>query len=153
MRFGFSDDQRELAGAVRDILSSELTADVRAAGAEASGRRGSVWKSLGEAGVFGLLVPEELDGLGMTELDAVLVLEELGRAAVPGPIAETAFVAAPFLAAEAVGEAVPRGSRRGRGRCLRRRRRRRLPRRTPMSPTCCCCWTAMARPCCPPTPD
>jgi alkylation response protein AidB-like acyl-CoA dehydrogenase len=104
MRFGFTDDQRELAGAVREILSAELTADVRATGAETSGRRGGVWKSLSEAGVFGLLVPEELGGLGMNELDAVLVLEELGRAAVPGPIAETAFVAAPFLAAESVGE-------------------------------------------------
>ena len=34
----------------------------------------------------------------MTELDAVLVLEELGRAAAPGPVAETAFVAPPLLA-------------------------------------------------------
>jgi alkylation response protein AidB-like acyl-CoA dehydrogenase len=101
MRFGFTDDQRELAGAVRDILSAELTAEVRATGSEASGRRGKVWQSLAEAGVFGLMVPEAAGGLEMNELDAVLVLEELGRAAVPGLVAETAFVAAPFVAAEA----------------------------------------------------
>jgi alkylation response protein AidB-like acyl-CoA dehydrogenase len=100
MRFGFTDDQRELAAAVREILSSELTADVRATGSETSGRRGPVWKSLAEAGVFGLMVPESAGGLEMNELDAVLVLEELGRAAVPGLIAETAFVAAPLVAAE-----------------------------------------------------
>jgi alkylation response protein AidB-like acyl-CoA dehydrogenase len=104
MRFGFTSDQRELAGAVREILSSELTAEVRATGTEVAGRRGSVWKSLAEAGVFGLLVPEDAGGLGMTELDAVLVLEELGRAAVPGPVADTAFAAAPFLVADAAGE-------------------------------------------------
>src|ERR1700712_3378695 len=100
MRFGFTSDQRELAGAVRDILAAELTPSARAAAPDAAGRRGSVWKALSEAGVFGLLVPEESGGLGLTELDAVLVLEELGRAAVPGPVAETAFVAAPLIAAE-----------------------------------------------------
>jgi alkylation response protein AidB-like acyl-CoA dehydrogenase len=100
MRFGFTSDQRELAGAVREILAAELTPDARANAAEASGRRGAVWKSLAEAGVFGLLVPEDAGGLGLSELDAVLVLEELGRAAVPGPVAETAFVAAPLLANE-----------------------------------------------------
>jgi alkylation response protein AidB-like acyl-CoA dehydrogenase len=101
MRFGFTDDQRELAGAVREILSAELTADVRATGSQTSGRRGRVWKSLADAGVFGLMVPESAGGLEMNELDAVLVLEELGRAAVPGLVAETAFVAAPFVATEA----------------------------------------------------
>src|ERR1700712_799558 len=97
MRFGFTSDQRELAGAVRDILDGELTPAARSSAPEASGRRGSGWKSLAEAGVFGLLVPEEAGGLGLNELDAILVLEELGRAAVPGPVAETAFVAAPLL--------------------------------------------------------
>jgi alkylation response protein AidB-like acyl-CoA dehydrogenase len=97
MRFGFTADQRELAGAVREILASELTAAARASGSEAAGRRGPVWKALSEAGVFGLLVPEDRGGLGLTELDSVLVLEELGQTAVAGPVAETAFVCAPLL--------------------------------------------------------
>jgi alkylation response protein AidB-like acyl-CoA dehydrogenase len=95
VRFAFTEDQRELAAAVRDILDSELDAAAR----EPSARRAGVWKHLADAGVFGLLVPEEHGGLGMTELDAVLLLEELGRAAVPGLVAETAFVAAPVIAA------------------------------------------------------
>ena len=33
MRFGFTADQRELAGAVREILAAELTPEVRATGA------------------------------------------------------------------------------------------------------------------------
>jgi len=95
VRFAFTDDQRELATAVRDILDSELDAAAR----EPSARRAGVWKHLADAGMFGLLVPEAQGGLGMTELDAVLVLEELGRAAVPGLVAETAFVAAPLISA------------------------------------------------------
>src|ERR1700712_3815767 len=98
MRFGFTSDQRELAGAVRDILAAELTPSARAAAPDAAGRRGPVWKALSEAGVFGLLVPEEHGGLGLTELDSVLVLEELGQSAAPGPVAETAFICAPLLA-------------------------------------------------------
>ncbi len=37
MRFGFTADQRELAGAVREILASELTPAARASGSEAGG--------------------------------------------------------------------------------------------------------------------
>ena len=103
MRFAFTEDQRELAAAIRDILDSELDAAARAAAAEPAARRAGVWKHLADAGVFGLLVPEEQGGLGMTELDAVLLLEELGRAAVPGLVAETAFVAAPVIAAGDAG--------------------------------------------------
>jgi len=45
-----------------------------------------------------MLVPESAGGMGGTEVDLVLLLEELGRAAVPGPVLETAAVVAPALA-------------------------------------------------------
>jgi len=62
-------------------------------------------------GVFGMLVPEAAGGLGGTEVDLVLLLEELGRAAVPGPVFETAAVVAPALGdAATVGTAVLDGS-------------------------------------------
>ena len=51
-----------------------------------------------QQGIFALLVPEEHDGLGLTELDAAGLLEELGWAAAPGPVAETAFLAPRLLA-------------------------------------------------------
>jgi alkylation response protein AidB-like acyl-CoA dehydrogenase len=56
-----------------------------------------LWNHLAEMGVFGMLVPEAAGGLGGTEVDRVLLLEELGRAAVPGPVLETAAVVAPAL--------------------------------------------------------
>ena len=97
MRFGFSEDQLQLTAAVRQLLDGELSPQVRGS-AEAGARRGALWKALAEQGIFALLVPEEHDGLGLTELDAAGVLEELGRAAAPGPVAETAFIAPRLLA-------------------------------------------------------
>jgi alkylation response protein AidB-like acyl-CoA dehydrogenase len=59
----------------------------------------AVWRELVAMGVPGAAVPEEHGGLGLTETDLVPLLEEVGRAAVPLPVAETAAVVAPLLAA------------------------------------------------------
>src|SRR6185369_11800133 len=48
--------------------------------------------------------PEEHGGLGLTEIDLVLPLEETGRAGLAEPVVESAAVAAPLLA-EAGNEA------------------------------------------------
>ena len=45
-----------------------------------------------------MLVPEAAGGLGGTEVDLVLLLEELGRAAVPGPVARDDAVGRSALA-------------------------------------------------------
>ncbi len=96
MRFAFSPEQMELRDAVRDLLVRECTpAVVRAAWTNESGRAPTAWAALVEMGVLGVLVPESRGGLGLTEVDLVLVLEETGRAALPEPIVETAMIAAP----------------------------------------------------------
>ena len=98
MHFAFDEDQQELARAVRQLLEAELGPGLRErAATEPSARRGELWKHLAEQGVFALLVPEEAGGLGLTEVDTVLVLEELGRAAALGPVTETFFVGVPIL--------------------------------------------------------
>ena len=112
MRFAFTDDQKLFAEGLRDLLAKECTpAQVRAAWDEGAGHDFTLWNHLGEMGVFGMLVPEAAGGLGGTEIDLVLLLEELGRAAVPGPIFETAAVVAPALGDGAtVGTAALDGS-------------------------------------------
>ncbi|WP_433253717.1 acyl-CoA dehydrogenase family protein [Streptosporangium sp. CA-135522] len=92
MNFAFTDDQLALAATVRDVLGAHCPA-----GAVRS-ERTPAWPQLAEIGLFGLLVPQEYDGLGLGLADAVLPFEEIGRAALPGPVAETA-VAAPLLLA------------------------------------------------------
>ncbi len=122
MRFAFTEQQTEFRDAVRQFLDNECTpADLRAAYDEAQGTdsrdttpigssgtsgaplapptvRTTRWKALAEMGVVGLTVPEAHGGLGLSELDLVLLLEEAGRAALPEPLLETTALAAPLLA-------------------------------------------------------
>jgi alkylation response protein AidB-like acyl-CoA dehydrogenase len=99
MRFSFTDDQQLFRDAVRDLLAKECQPErVREAWANDDGRLPDLWNTLAEMGVLGLPVPETHGGLGLTELDLVLLLEESGRVALPGPIVESVAVAAPLLA-------------------------------------------------------
>lgn len=98
MKFAFSDEQLLLAQSVRDVLAKECPpAVVRAAWTGESGRSPALWKTLAEQGIVGLTAPERAGGLGLGEVDLVLVLEEAGRAALPEPLLETTAVAIPLL--------------------------------------------------------
>ena len=99
MRFAFTDDQQLFAEGLRDLLAKECPpATVRAAWDDGTGHDPALWAHLAGMGVLGMLVPEADGGIGGTDVDLVLLLEELGRAAVPGPVLETAAVAAPTIA-------------------------------------------------------
>lgn len=100
MRFAFTDDQRAFGASVRDMLARACPPRVaRASWASEQGHEPQVWARLGELGLFAAMAPEEHGGLGLSELDLVLPLEACGEALVPGPVMETALVAAPLLAA------------------------------------------------------
>ena len=99
MRFAFSDDQLLFRDTVRDLLDKECQPEqVRYAWVNEDGRLPEVWSALAEMGVLGVQVPEAFGGLGMTELDLVLLLEETGRVGLPDPVVEAVAVAAPLLA-------------------------------------------------------
>jgi len=98
MRFAFTDDQLELRDAVRDLLAKECTPQhVREAWSNETGRVPGLWQQLADMGVVGILAREAAGGLGLTEVDLVLILEETGRVSLPEPIVETAAVVAPWL--------------------------------------------------------
>ncbi|MCX7620747.1 MAG: acyl-CoA/acyl-ACP dehydrogenase [Acidimicrobiales bacterium] len=102
MRFAFTDDQLLFRDTVRDFLQKECQPEqLRYAWVNDSGRIPEVWAGLAEMGVVGLTVPEAHGGLGMNEVDLVLLLEETGRVALPEPLVETTAVAAPLLAESA----------------------------------------------------
>jgi alkylation response protein AidB-like acyl-CoA dehydrogenase len=93
MRFSFTEDQRLLAEAVRDVLAKTCTPDAIRAGE----RPGKAWRALTEVGLLGAHIGEERDGLGLAPVDTVLAYEETGWFALPGPLVETAVVAPELL--------------------------------------------------------
>lgn len=105
MRFAFSPEQLEFQRVVNDLLKKECPpAVVRGAWTNKSGRSNGVWAKLAEQGVTGLTIPEAHGGLSMNELDAVLLCEAVGRAALPEPFVETVLVVAPAIAASGNAE-------------------------------------------------
>lgn len=98
MDFRFDEDQELLQSTVRGFLQAELTPEaVRALWETETGRSPELWKQLAEIGLPGLLVPEEHGGMGMSEEEMVLLVEEAGRAALAEPVIGTAAVAVPLL--------------------------------------------------------
>jgi alkylation response protein AidB-like acyl-CoA dehydrogenase len=83
MDFTFSAEQEDLRAAVRRFLESErdLVRDV----VDGKAFPQKVWSQMVELGWAGMLVPEEHGGTGLGLIDLVVVQEELGRLAFPGP--------------------------------------------------------------------
>lgn len=99
MQFAFTEDQLLFRDTVRDLLAKEcLPEAVRAAWGNDTGRIPGLWDKLVEMGVASLTAPEPAGGLGMNEVDLVLLQEEAGRAALPDVLLEHTAVALPLLA-------------------------------------------------------
>jgi alkylation response protein AidB-like acyl-CoA dehydrogenase len=58
-----------------------------------------VWKKMAELGWMGLIIPEEYGGMGYTFQDLIVLLEEIGRNILPGPLIAT--ITSTFLILEA----------------------------------------------------
>jgi len=105
MDFTFTEDQQLFADSVKDFLQGEITAEgIRASWDTETGRSEDLWNQLVELGLPAMLVPEDFGGLGMSELDFVLIAIECGRVALQEPIVEMAMVATPLLASLAAGK-------------------------------------------------
>lgn len=99
MDFTFSDEQRMMAGALRELLDDVCAPSAVRAAAESTGlERIARWPRLAEMGLTGVLAPESAGGLGLRDIDFVLLAEEAGRAALPEMLTEHAGVAVPMLA-------------------------------------------------------
>ena len=111
MQFSFTSDQRLFAESLRELLTNECPPSlVRSVWDDASGHSPAVWSRLADMGVLSLLVPEAHGGMSGTFVDAVLLFQELGRAAVPGPVLEHMVVGAPDLAGTEWGPRLVDGS-------------------------------------------
>ncbi|MFP6565021.1 MAG: acyl-CoA dehydrogenase family protein [Myxococcota bacterium] len=87
MHFDFDEDQRLLQQTVRDYLEGACPVErIRELWDTETGRSPLLWKELAGIGLPGLLVSEAHGGLGMNEIDWVLLQEEVGRAALAEPL-------------------------------------------------------------------
>jgi alkylation response protein AidB-like acyl-CoA dehydrogenase len=80
MRFALSDEQRQFAASLHELLSRSVK-----------------WADLADIGVTALAVPESQGGLGADAVDLVVAFEELGHHAIPGPITESIAVVPALL--------------------------------------------------------
>jgi alkylation response protein AidB-like acyl-CoA dehydrogenase len=99
MDFDFSDDQEMLRDLVRKWVEKSYDFERRRAVVKAGGFSPEAWQGLADLGLLGLQVPEAQGGMGLGAVDAMVVMEELGRGLVLEPYAAVALVATHLLQA------------------------------------------------------
>jgi len=97
MDFDFSDEQEQLRDAVRRWVDKGFGFERRHALAKAGGKTREVLGELNELGLAGLVVPEAHGGMGFGPVEAMVVMEELGRGLVNAPYTQAALVAPTLL--------------------------------------------------------
>jgi alkylation response protein AidB-like acyl-CoA dehydrogenase len=87
---GLTEEQEMLKNFARDFLEKECPEKVvRDMEEDEKGYSPELWQKMAEQGWQGLVIPPEYGGTGMTFLDLIILLEEFGRAIVPGPFIPT----------------------------------------------------------------
>jgi alkylation response protein AidB-like acyl-CoA dehydrogenase len=99
MDFDFSDDQEMLRDSVRKWVDKAYGFEHRRSIVKQGGFSKVSWKDLASLGLLGLQVPEAQGGMGFGPVDAMVVMEELGRGIVLEPFAAVALVTTHLLRA------------------------------------------------------
>jgi alkylation response protein AidB-like acyl-CoA dehydrogenase len=100
MDFSFTPDQTLLKNSARAFLDEHCKpATVRLLWDDPRGESEAMWKEMAQLGWLGLSLPEEHGGSGLGMVESALLLEELGRAAYPGPYWPTMLAAAAIAGA------------------------------------------------------
>ena len=95
MDLGLSEEQEMLKTFARDFLEKESPEKlVREMEEDERGYTDALWQGMAAQGWQGLMIAEEHGGIGMDFLDLCVLLEEFGRALVPGPFISTVVLGA-----------------------------------------------------------
>ncbi len=90
MDLGLDEQQEMLKNFARDFLEKECPESlVREMEEDEKGYSPQLWKGMAQQGWMGLIIPEKYGGTGMNLCELVVLLEEFGRALVPGPFIST----------------------------------------------------------------
>lgn len=90
MNLALSEEQEMLKTMARDFLANKLPKKVVKEIEESKlGYSPELWKEMAGLGWMGLALPEKYGGSNMSFLDLAMLLEEMGRACLPGPYFST----------------------------------------------------------------
>ena len=89
MDFDFTDDQEQLRDAVRKWVDKGYSFERRRAAVKAGGFARDAFREIAELGLCGLYIPEQYDGMGMSPVEGMVVMEELGRGIVLEPLSQS----------------------------------------------------------------
>lgn len=90
MDFSLTEEQEMLQKTARDFLATECPKKlVREMAKDEIGHPLELWQKMSELGWLGLVIPEQYGGSGASFFDLVVLLEETGRACLPGPFFST----------------------------------------------------------------
>jgi len=93
MNFNFTEDQLQFKDAVKSFLADECTPkSIRDGWSANNSFNQNRWDNIAELGVLGSNLSEEDGGLGMDQVALTLMVEEMGYAGLPEPVAEQTFL-------------------------------------------------------------
>src|SRR5262245_40874541 len=100
MDFHPSTSQQLLVATAHQFLAARCPIElVQRLALDERGHDPTLWREMAELGWPGLLVPAELGGSGGSLVDVILLVEEMGRACLPGPFIASAVAATSALVA------------------------------------------------------
>jgi alkylation response protein AidB-like acyl-CoA dehydrogenase len=105
MHFGLTETQQAIKNSARQFLAAECAMPVvrRLMETETAFDQ-ALWSKLAGQGWTGIIFPEKYDGVGLGMVEMSAVLEEMGRALVPGPFISTVLLAGSLLDHAGSGE-------------------------------------------------
>ena len=100
MQFGLSESQQILKNNAKKFFATECAmSEVRRLMETPTAHDSGLWDKMAEQGFTGITVPEAFGGLGLGKVELALLLEEMGRALVPGAFFSTVVVCANMIEA------------------------------------------------------
>jgi alkylation response protein AidB-like acyl-CoA dehydrogenase len=94
MQFGLSESQQMLKDNARKFFAGECPMDeVRRLMETDTAYDAALWTKMTEQGYTGIIFPEEYGGVGLGKVELILLMEEAGRALLPGPFFSTVALA------------------------------------------------------------
>jgi alkylation response protein AidB-like acyl-CoA dehydrogenase len=105
MQFGLSESQQMLKDNARKFFAGECPMEeVRRLMETDTAYDETLWKKMAEQGYTGIIFPEEYGGVGLGRVELALLMEEAGRALLPGPFFSTVPLAGAVIDAVASPE-------------------------------------------------